>query len=421
MTRYRTLVRVRARRGRTRPGFVSHAIDRTPAEAALRRSEAHLARAQRVAAVGSAEVDFRTGKWEWSDETYRIYGLEKGRCTPSYELLLSIVHEEDRATFKAVLDAAWHGVTPPPTEYRIVRPDGEIRILYRVCELIHDAAGNVVGVIGTKKDITELRAAERQREEMREQLVRARRMEALGTLAGGIAHDLNNALVPVLAIAELVASHLREDDGEAHEGLGLVIEGGRRAKELVQQILAFSRGDEESKNFVRLDEVIRESLRLLRASIPATIWIDADIQEVPPILGNASQLHQLTINLATNAAQAIGDGMGIIRIETAPSDDGMLREPEAESAGQTVRLSIADSGAGIRKEDLPRIFDPFFTTKPVGEGTGLGLAIVHSIVQNHGGRIFASSTIGVGTRFDIYFFAAASKRKSILTLDGTEK
>lgn len=418
MTRRRILRRPRACRGRTRPEFASPAIDRARAEAALRRSEAHLARAQRVAAVGSAEVDFRTGKWEWSDETYRIYGLERGRVTPSYDLLLSLVHEEDRATFKAVLDMAWQGITPPPTEYRIVRPDGEIRILYRVCELIHDAAGNVIGVIGTKKDITELRAAERQREEMREQLVRARRMEALGTLAGGIAHDLNNALVPVLAITRLVASHLPPDNSEAREGLGLVIEGGRRAKELVEQILAFSRGEEASKSLIRLDKVVENSLRLLRASIPTTIGIEADINEVPPIFGNASQLHQLMINLATNAAQAIGDRTGTIRIETALSDDRMLREPGEENASATIRLSIADSGRGVAKEDLPRIFDPFFTTKPVGEGTGLGLAIVHNIVQNHGGRIFASSTLGVGTRLDIYFFAAACDGASTLTADG---
>ena len=224
----------------------------------------------------------------------------------------------------------------------------------------------------------------------------SQKLEALGTLAGGIAHDLNNTLVPVLTLAKLTARHLPEG-GRERTNLETIHTAGMRARDLVKQILAFARREQVEKQPVDLAALTREALRLLRASIPATIRIVEDIDDVPPVLGDPGQLHQVIVNIATNGAQAIDGRIGQLTVSLKES-----RRRDTVTNQKLVSLSIQDTGIGMDAHTMGRIFDPFFTTKPVGEGTGLGLSVVHGIVTDHSGLIEVESHPGEGTQFQIY-------------------
>jgi signal transduction histidine kinase len=239
-----------------------------------------------------------------------------------------------------------------------------------------------------------------QRSELEAQLFASQKMEALGTLAGGVAHDLNNTLVPMLALAKLTGRRLPEGSRE-RGNLDTILQASERARDLVSQILTFSRRTMPTRQTVDLAQIARDALKLLRASVPTTIEIEERIAAVPRLMGDAGKLHQVMANLVTNAAQAIGDGLGKITVEIAAAP-GERRDGAAHAEGAAVRLSVSDSGCGMAPQIVTRIFDPFFTTKPAGVGTGLGLSVVHGIVTQHGGRIAVDSALGRGTRFDVY-------------------
>jgi PAS domain S-box-containing protein len=238
-------------------------------------------------------------------------------------------------------------------------------------------------------DVTVLRAAESKRRELEAQLHHSQRLEALGRLAGGVAHDLNNALVPVLAMTKRVIDRLPAGSSE-RRSLELALTGGRRAGELVRQILAFSRKQAAEVSVLDLAELVREAMPMLAASVPATIRLEAAIDPVRPVLANAGQIHQVLVNLVVNAAQAIGDAVGTVSIGVQPAS-----EPAR------IRLTVADTGPGMDETTQQRVFEPFFTTKEVGMGTGLGLSVVHGIVTSHGGTIVVASRPGHGTRFAV--------------------
>jgi signal transduction histidine kinase len=213
----------------------------------------------------------------------------------------------------------------------------------------------------------------------------------LGTLVGGAAHEINNALVPVIALTKLVASHLPEESRD-RRNLGTVLVGAERSRDLVKQILAFSRKEdvESREESVDVAAVLREALQLMRATVPSSIHLEEDIAPAPPVTGDPNQLHQVIVNLVANAAHAIGDGHGTITVG--------LR---ADGDGAALRFWVADTGCGMDEATKARIFEPFFTTKEVGKGTGLGLSVVHGIIKEHGGRIEVQSAPGKGTRFDV--------------------
>jgi PAS domain S-box-containing protein len=249
------------------------------------------------------------------------------------------------------------------------------------------------GRVGLWTDVTEIKRAESERRRLEAQLLHSQRLEALGTLAGGVAHEINNALVPVIALTKLVASHLPEESRD-RRNLGTVLVGAERSRDLVKQILAFSRKEdvESRKKSVDVAAVLREALQLMRATTPTSIRFADEIAPAPPVPGDPNQLHQVIVNLVANAAHAIGDGHGTITVG--------LR---ADADGAALRFWVADTGSGMDEATKARIFEPFFTTKEVGKGTGLGLAVVHGIIKEHGGRIEVSSAPGRGTRFDIVF------------------
>jgi PAS domain S-box-containing protein len=366
----------------------------------LRRSEVHLAQAQRVASLGSFEYDVRTGELRWSDEAYRIYGVAREAFAPSIESVRSMIHPDDLAAVPSIAKIITHGcpsVSQLSCDHRIIRSDGEIRMLHRECELQYNLEGKIIGFVGTIHDVTEICAAEQQRHELQVQLLQAQKMDALGTLAGGIAHDLNNALVPAIMMTELVMETQAEDSGDRTK-LALALAGARRARELVRRILTFARKETTEKHELDLATLVTEAMTMLRASLPATIELITLVQPIAAVFGDSGQLYQAIVNLVTNAAQAIGEEPGKITVTLRP----------AHSLSQ-IELTVSDTGSGMDETTKPRIFDPFFTTKAVNEGTGLGLSIVHGIVVAHGGTIGVNSQLGRGSTFCITLPAACQR------------
>jgi nitrogen-specific signal transduction histidine kinase len=252
-------------------------------------------------------------------------------------------------------------------------------------------------------DLTERIEAEKEKKDLGRQLRQAQKMEAVGTLAGGIAHDFNNILSAVIGFTEMAMEDAPPDSALTYN-MEQVLQAGLRAKHLVQQILAFSRQSEHEMKPVQLDRIIKEACALLRASLPTTIDIRTDIRTAAFIMGDPTQMHQVLMNLGTNAGHAMRDRGGRLVV--------MLRETTLEEvrekglprmdADAYLQLVVQDTGQGIPPTIMDRIFDPFFTTKEHTEGTGMGLSVAHGIIKSHGGLIDVESQVGRGTTFHIY-------------------
>jgi PAS domain S-box-containing protein len=256
----------------------------------------------------------------------------------------------------------------------------------------------------TWRDMTEHIQSLRERERLQSQLIQSQKMEAIGNLAGGIAHDFNNILAGIMGYTEFYMDEV-QDRPKVYQGMEQVLRAAERAKDLVQQVLTFSRKTEHAKKPVVLAHIVDEVVRFMRASIPTTIEIKPQIgARSDVIIGDPSQLHQVLVNLCTNAGHAMKDKGGILGIELNKAfvDNGSLLQPPPIKHGRYLVLTVRDTGHGISRENLERIFEPYFTTKEKGEGTGLGLAVVHGIVKNHGGEIRVYSEEGRGTEFKVY-------------------
>jgi CheY-like chemotaxis protein len=229
-------------------------------------------------------------------------------------------------------------------------------------------------------------------------------MEALGTLAGGIAHDFNNILMPILINAEMAL--LDEPEGSpTSKQLKLVLEAANRGKDLVKQIITFSRQKDQEKTIIKVNPIIKEALKFLRASIPKNIEIVDHIEaESALALADATQIHQVLMNLCSNAAYAMREKGGVlgVRLTEIDVDPDLAVKHIDLKPGPYLRLMVSDTGHGMTSEILEKAFDPFFTTKAPGEGTGMGLAVVHGIVKNHGGAITVYSELGRGTTFNVF-------------------
>jgi CheY-like chemotaxis protein len=238
---------------------------------------------------------------------------------------------------------------------------------------------------------------------MQAQLHQAAKMEAIGTLAGGIAHDFNNILSAIIGYTEITLYDL-QGDALVRRNLKAVLQAGNRARDLVQQILTFSRRSEAEKKPLQVKVLIKEALKLMRASLPATIEIKSDCESDALIMGDPTQIHQVLMNLCSNAGYAMQAQGGLLRVRLR--DVSLDRSTAAEyhlPAGDFLELRVQDTGVGIAPENRARIFEPFFTTKEKGSGTGMGLSVVHGIVENHGGAVRVKSEVGQGTEFLILF------------------
>ena len=269
-------------------------------------------------------------------------------------------------------------------------------------------------ILTITRDISELKAAQQERERLKLQLIQAQKMEAIGTLAGGIAHDFNNILGAILGFTEMALYDTTEGSMERYN-MEQVLKAGHRAKDLVKQILAFSRKSEQDKQVISINPIIKEALVLLRASLPTTIEIKLDIKpNLGAIFADPAQIHQVLMNLCTNSAHAMEAAGGILKVSLNSTTIGVKAasyNPELKP-GNYLMLTVEDTGCGMDAATLKRIFDPYFTTKAVGKGSGMGLSVVHGIVRGHGGALTVESTPNKGTRVDILFPLVNRKIKS---------
>jgi PAS domain S-box-containing protein len=260
------------------------------------------------------------------------------------------------------------------------------------------------GITFTALDITTGKQAEQERLRLEDRLRQAQKMEAIGTLAGGIAHDFNNILAAIIGFAEL-AKIGAQSNVEITEAITEVLKASFRARDLVRQILTFSRQTETEFGPIRIKLIVKEALKLLRASLPSTIQVRQDLASEGLVLGDPTQIHQVVMNLCTNAYQAMQEMGGALEVSLSETLITASPSPDLKvlPQGTCLRLRVRDSGPGIDPAIIHRIFDPYFSTKEKGKGTGLGLAVVHGIVKSHRGAIQVSSRLGEGATFDVYF------------------
>jgi PAS domain S-box-containing protein len=284
--------------------------------------------------------------------------------------------------------------------------DGHKELLETIKTPMFDHNSKLIGVLGVGHDITD-------RKRMEAELLQAHKMEAIGTMAGGIAHDFNNVLAAIIGYADLAKLEIPESS-PGHHQIEHVLKAGNRAKDLVSHILTFSRMSSPQQDYenIFLNSIVKEVLKFQRSIIPTTIEIRSDIDEnCGQIKGDSTQIHQVIMNLCTNASHAIGEKIGILKVslcKTELSSQDLKTEPEL-LPGTYVQLSVSDTGIGLTSELIEKIFDPYFTTKEVGKGSGMGLAVAQSIVKNHEGFVKVESEIGKGCTFNVFFPEAKEK------------
>jgi two-component system, cell cycle sensor histidine kinase and response regulator CckA len=368
---------------------------------ALDQHRAFLEQAQEVAHVGSwvAELD-GSDHAGWSAETHRIFGLPPGAFNGTAAAFYEHVHPDDRDAVLAAGQAAIQEGRPFDIEHRIVRPDGTVRFVHERGTAVRDAQGKPLRMIGTVQDITDRRLLE-------DQLRQSQKMEAIGRLAGGIAHDLNNALTAIAGYAELALGELKAET-IARADVEEIRRAAERAGSVTRQLLAFSRKQLIEARVFDLNETVAAIARLLSRLLGTDVRLETLVApEALPVRADPGQVEQAIINLAVNARDAMPAG-GQITLTTAREavDDEFARTHLPMTPGEYAVLSVADTGHGMTRETQARIFEPFFTTKEIGKGTGLGLSMVYGTLKRSGGFIFVDSEVGRGTTFRLYFPAA---------------
>jgi PAS domain S-box-containing protein len=384
-----------------------HQLRRVEAgERALRVSEERYA----LAMEGANE-----GYWDWDIASDRLFlspkmltwvgqNSENPIVTRTEWRARVVIHPDDVPRFEAATADHFAGRTPRyECEYRVRQPDGEWRWLLGRGRCLRDAAGQAYRFVGSAIDVTVQKQAEIAQRQLEAQLRQSQKMEAMGTLAGGIAHDFNNILGAILGYGELAHQH-SPPGSTLRRYLDNVMHAADRAKTLVDRILGFSRSGLGERVPVNVQSVIEETLELLGGSLPAGIRLDKALTAGnAAVIGDATHLHQVAMNLCTNAVHAMHTGGVLgVALERVELREQRLLSRGTLTPGVYVRLVVSDTGAGIPPAVLERIFDPFFTTKGVGEGTGLGLSLVHGIVSELGGAIDVTTNPQQGTKFEIW-------------------
>jgi PAS domain S-box-containing protein len=384
-------------------GVVLVVTERKNAHEALNQKTTQLETALAMAGMGVWFWDLRADHGFPLERGGPLTGLSAGDFPTNQQAFLALVHPDDRVATATAIERATLGADYN-AEYRIVLASGEVRWVAARGRCLHDAAGVPIALTGLDQDITE-------RKNLEERLRHTQKMEAIGQLAGGIAHDFNNILAAIAGNAELA----RMDLAAEHPALVSILEilrAGGRAKELVQRILAFSRPQAYALRTIQLQPVLEEAQRLLRATLPAGVELSFHgAPNLPAVRADASQIHQIVLNLVTNAWHAMESHPGRIetRLEACRVDSGLCRRHAELHPGPYVHLTVSDTGKGMDAATLEHIFEPFFTTKAQTQGVGLGLSVVHGIVRGHGGAIFAESQLGDGATFHVYLPAASAE------------
>ncbi len=295
------------------------------------------------------------------------------------------------------------------TEVRLRHKNGEYKTVLRSSSIVYDENRRITGILCVNTDITPLKAREEENQKLAQKLIQTQRLEALGKLAGGIAHDFKNILTPIIGFAEMLTDSLPVESRD-WEKAEKIHQAGIRGKELTSQILHFSRHTDMEKQTVELKDLLAEIISLSRVVLPENIEIIEKIDEnCFPVLAPQSHIHQIGMNLITNAVQAIGSAGGLITVSLENSQrTETVNHPFDKKQGDYVHLRISDTGAGIREELLEKVFEPYFTTKAPGEGTGLGLSIINELVKEMKGSISIKSLQNRGTEVSVYLPAASS-------------
>jgi PAS domain S-box-containing protein len=387
-------------------GVVGLRIDITAlkkAQSALRRSEERLDRAQKIAGIGSWELDLTTKSYIWSRELYRIRGLSPETFEPTLDNVETYVHPDDFAGVRLWLKDLAAGIEQGTREARIVRPDGEIRLLLVEGQAVKDADGSIGRIAGTMQDITERRLIERQ-------LSQAQKMEAIGSLTGGMAHDFNNGLGVIIGNLDLLG-RLVKSIRPASEMCDEARQAATRCADLIRGLLAFARRQPLQSRNIDVNALVEGITRLLGRTLGENVEMRLTLDPgLAPVMADAAQLEAALVNLATNARDAMAKG-GFVDVVTRNVElDAHYATLHPEVApGEYVLIEVSDEGEGIPPEIIGRVFEPFFTTKEIGKGSGLGLAMVFGFVKQSGGHLDVYSEPGRGTTFRIYLPCARTK------------
>ena len=383
---------------------VSDISERKAIQEKLRESQSLLQTAGKMAQVGGWSIKFPNNDLTWSDEMGVILDYPKGTI-PSFTEALSLYTPGSYAVISEALRLCTRDGIPFDCELEIVTVKRRRIDVRAIGQPVRDRNGSITGIEGAFQDITERKKAEQGHASLGAQLRESQKMEALGTLAGGIAHDFNNILGTILGNAEL-ARHDARANWQALVSLEEILKAGNRAKDLVQQILSFSRRQPTSRRVLSLTAIVEESVRLLRAALPVGVRIDCRCAlDTPSIFADPTQVQQVLLNIGNNATHAMEGRPGTIdfRVEGVTVDKSSARLDLNLRPGRYACVTISDVGHGMNATIRRRIFEPFFTTKAPGKGTGLGLSVAHGIMQAHEGAIVAHSESGKGSTFKLYF------------------
>lgn len=351
------------------------------------------------------DCDLQAGRMKLGGAMTQVTGYTPDELAGlTLEMWTRMIHPDDRNRVTHYLQEALQAVGPYQVRYCLQHKSGEYRHIEDVGVALPDEEGRAYRVLGTLKDITARIEEEEEQRRLEQEMQHSQKLESLGVLAGGIAHDFNNILAAIIGLTDMAVQDLPEDS-EVRVDMQEALQAAHRAKDLVKQILMFSRQSGEERAPLLLHVVVREALKLLRASLPATIEI-IDVVDVHSgaVMANAAQMHQIVMNYCTNAAQAMPDRRGRIEVrltDVTVDERFALSHPKLQP-GPYLKLSVADTGHGMAPQVVTRIFDPFYTTKGPGEGTGMGLAVVHGIVSSHGGAVLVESKSGAGSTFHTY-------------------
>jgi PAS domain S-box-containing protein len=389
-------------------GIATDVTVRKQMEEQLRHSEELSLQLGRLAQIGGWEWDIVNSRLTWSPEMYRIHEVPLG-YEPTLAKELEFFTAQPQAAYSEALSTAVRTGKNFDLELPFRTARGN-QLFVRILGHADIRDGRPVRIYGAFQDITARRDAEEMRRQLEAQLFQAQKMETLGTLAGGIAHDFNNLLTGILGYQDLALESLGTDS-PARSQLAAARDASLHARELVDQILTFSRQAGSEKTPVSLGKIIEDSRRFLRATVPTSILIECDVAtDCPLVRADVTQLHQVLLNLGTNASHAMQASGGTMRIAAHPVTlDGESAARHQLPPGAYAEVVFSDTGHGMDEEIRLRIFDPFFTTKETGQGTGLGLSAVHGIIEAHQGAIEVASAPGVGTTFTLWLPAAVEE------------
>jgi PAS domain S-box-containing protein len=354
----------------------------------LQRSEAFLAEGQSLSHTGSYGWNVPTGEIDWSEETYKIFGYDQA-VKPTLVLIFQRVHPDDRNAVQQTIDRAINEKAKLDFEHRLLMPDGSVKHVHVLARAVDPSSGNLE-YVGALTDITERKRAEEERERLRADLSHLNRISILGELAASVSHELKQPIAAAMTEARTCMRWLKREQPaveEAIEATDRIVKDGNRATEIIERLRSLYKKSPPQRELVEVNEIIREMAGLLRAEANQyALSIRTDlVADLLKITADRVQLQQVLMNLMLNAIEAMKETGGILTVKTELGQDGQLL------------ISVIDTGVGLPKEKTEEIFDAFFTTKP--QGSGMGLSISRSIVQSHGGRLWATPNNGRGATF----------------------